>query len=476
MIRLAIRGPSGESRVVSLSQPSIVGKSAECDVVLGDPEVSRRHARLWEEDGQVLLEDLGSTNGTTIAGAEARGRTVVPDGAEIGIGPFVLVAERIGPPSEPGLTGSAPRARSVEPHRQVAPPRAKGGEVPSYGPLDSLFADESVSEVMVNGPFEVYVERAGRIEETSVQFASEEELLALLEGIAREVGRPLDPERPMLDARLPDGSRVNAILPPLAVRGPYLTVRRFPKQRLSPRELVELGSLSESMLGFLGCAVAGRLNVLVSGGTGSGKTTLLAALCSFLGPAERIVTIEDAAELRLPQRHVLPLETRPPDASGKGEVTARDLLRNALRMRPDRIVVGEVRGGEALDMLQAMNTGHEGSLSTLHANSPREALARLETLVLFAGTDLPARAVREQIARAIRLLVHTSRTGDGRRRVTSISELTGMEGDQFTTGEIFRAEAAADGGVRFRATGYVPRCRDLLVERGQAVDNGWFRS
>ncbi|MGH7823188.1 MAG: CpaF family protein, partial [Candidatus Binatia bacterium] len=275
---------------------------------------------------------------------------------------------------------------------------------------------------------------------------------------------------------LPDGSRMNAILPPLSLRGPCLTIRRFPRERLSAERLLALGALSEPMLAFLRVAVEGRLSLLVSGGTGSGKTTVLNALCAYIGAGERIVTIEDAAELRLPQRHVIPLETRPPDPDGTGQVSVRDLVRNALRMRPDRIVVGEVRGAEALDMLQAMNTGHEGSLTTVHANSPREALSRLETLVLFAGVELPARALREQICGALDVIVHVERQADGSRRVTSIAELSGMEGDTFTTGEIFRYEGQADGAGRFRATGYVPRCRDRLVARGHAVDNEWFRA
>jgi pilus assembly protein CpaF len=318
----------------------------------------------------------------------------------------------------------------------------------------------------------VFFERVGQVGLAGARFESEAALDEWVRAIAARAGRPIDDRRPMLDARLPDGSRVNAILPPLSLRGPCVTIRRFPRERLSGDQLVEVEALTRPMLDFLRASVAARLSLLVSGGTGSGKTTLLNALAASAGADERVVTIEDAAELRLPQRHVLPLETRPPDAAGHGEVTVRDLVRNALRMRPDRIVVGEVRGAEALDMLQAMNTGHEGSLSTIHANSPREALSRLETLVLFAGTELPVRAVREQIAGAIPLIVHVARTSGGRRRVTSITELTGLEGDRFTLGEIFRFDPA-DG--TFHATGYVPRCRERLVERGQSADPTWFR-
>jgi pilus assembly protein CpaF len=291
--------------------------------------------------------------------------------------------------------------------------------------------------------------------------------------MAADVGRVFDERQPLLDARLRDGSRINGVLPPLAVRGPYLTIRRFPSRRLNAEQLVENGSITQPMFEFLRGAVGARVSVLVSGGTGSGKTTLLAALCAFIAPRERVVTIEDAAELRLPLPHVLPLESRPPDASGVGEVTIRDLVRNALRMRPDRIVVGEVRGAEALDMLQAMNTGHEGSLSTVHANSPREALQRLETLVLFAGTELPQRAVREQIVGAIPLIVHVARTSDGRRRVTSIEEVTGLESGQFTMGEVFHVDESGKGPCE--PTGYVPRVRERILQRGFPVDNAWFQ-
>jgi pilus assembly protein CpaF len=269
---------------------------------------------------------------------------------------------------------------------------------------------------------------------------------------------------------------VHAILPPLSLCGPALNVRKFAPMAFVPEQLVRVGTLGPRALAFLAACVRGRANIVVSGATSSGKTTLLGVLSTFISPEERIVTIEDAAELRLANPHVLGLESRPANVEGRGEVTVRDLVRNALRMRPDRIVVGEVRGGEALDMLQAMNTGHEGSLGTIHANSPREALSRLETLVLFAGTDLPPRAIREQIVHAIRVVIQVSRTAGGHRRVTSISELSGMEGEQFTTGEIFQFDATPGQEPFFRATGYVPRCRDLLVERGQQIDNAWFRS
>jgi pilus assembly protein CpaF len=291
------------------------------------------------------------------------------------------------------------------------------------GPLEDVLADPSVEEVMVNGPQSVYVERAGRIEPAGACFADEVELRNAIERILSPLGRRVDELSPMVDARLPDGSRVNVVIPPLALDGPALSIRRFGARRPGPRELVELGTLSDDEHDLLERAVARRRSVLVSGGTGSGKTTLLNALSSFIGPSERVVSIEDAAELRLRQPHVVRLETRPPSVEGRGEVTIRDLLRNALRMRPDRIVIGEVRGPEALDLLTALNTGHEGALSTVHANSPEDALRRLETLALMAGVGLPHEAVAEQVRRGVDIVVHLERGADGLRRVVAIAEI-----------------------------------------------------
>ena len=334
-------------------------------------------------------------------------------------------------------------------------------EVTGLGPIEPLVRDPAVSDILVNGPREVYVERGGRLERVPLQFRDGAHLLAVIDRIVSRVGRRVDEASPMVDARLPDGSRVNAIIPPLAVDGAVLSIRRFGAS-LTPARLVELGALTDGMLALLGACVRARLNVLIAGGTGSGKTTLLNALSAFIPPSERVITIEDAAELRLQQPHVVRLETRPPNAEGRGEVVTRDLVRNALRMRPDRIIVGEVRAAEALDMLQAMNTGHEGSLATVHANSPRDALARLETMVLFAGTALPDRAVREQVASALDLVVQVSRLSDGARRVVSIAEVTGMEGEVVQLQEIarFRRQGVlADGTVagHFEATGVRPR-------------------
>ena len=296
------------------------------------------------------------------------------------------------------------------------------------GPLEDLLADPAVEEVMVNGPHQVYVERCGRIEAVEANFADEEELRNAIERILAPLGRRIDELSPMVDARLADGSRVNAVIPPLAVDGPVLSIRRFGTSRPGPRELVELGSLTEPQLKLLEQAVGARRSILVSGGTGSGKTTLLNALSGFVSPGERLVTIEDAAELRLQRRHVVRLESRPAGVEGRGEVTIRDLLRNSLRMRPDRIVIGEVRGAEALDLLTALNTGHRGALSTVHANSPADALARLETLALMAGLGLPHEAIAAQVRRGIDLVVHLERRADGSRRVAEIAEVAGLTG------------------------------------------------
>ena len=339
-----------------------------------------------------------------------------------------------------------------------------------YGPIERYLDDPTVSEVMVNGVQGIYVERNGRLEETDAQFFSEQHVLRVIDRIVAPVGRRIDEASPMVDARLPDGSRVNAVIAPLALDGPQLTIRKFTQRVLTLGDLVKLGTLNDQVSKFLAACVEGRMNILISGGTGSGKTTLLNVLSSMIPETERIVTVEDAAELHLQQRHVIRLESRPPNIEGKGEVRTRELVGNALRMRPDRIVVGEVRGAEALDMLQAMNTGHDGSLSTLHANSPRDALARVETMVLMAGLDLPVRAIREQTASAIDLLVHVSRGRDGVRRVTRVSSVDGMEGDVVTLSDVFvfDAEPGTDGGVggALRATGIRPKLTERLDEAG----------
>jgi pilus assembly protein CpaF len=306
-----------------------------------------------------------------------------------------------------------------------------------YGPLERLLSDTSISEIMVNGPHDIWIERQGRLSETTLRFTDASHLRRIITKMVGQVGRRIDESSPLVDARLPDGSRVNAVIPPLSLSGPLLTIRKFRQDRFDIPELVQLGTLAEESADFLSRCIQAELNILVSGGTGSGKTTLLNALSAAVPDRDRIVTIEDAAELRLAQQHVLRLEARPKNIEGEGEITIRDLVRNALRMRPDRIIVGEVRGAEALDMLQAMNTGHEGSLSTVHANSPRDALNRLETMVLMAGYELPLRAIRQHVSAALDLIVHLDRLDDGSRRVTEIAEVQRMEGEMITLQKLF---------------------------------------
>ncbi|TYP53773.1 CpaF family protein [Thermosediminibacter litoriperuensis] len=335
-------------------------------------------------------------------------------------------------------------------------------EILAYGPITPLINDPEISEIMVNGPNRVYVERNGVIELTGVVFRDDEHVMNIIERIVAPIGRRIDESMPMVDARLPDGSRVNAVIPPISLIGPVITIRKFSREPFTVEDLVNFGTLTPRIATFLEACVKARLNILVSGGTGSGKTTTLNVLSSFIPATERIVTIEDAAELQLQQPHVITLESRPPNIEGRGEITIRDLVRNALRMRPDRIIVGEVRGGEALDMLQAMNTGHDGSLATGHANSPRDMLARLETMVLMAGVDLPVRAIREQIASAIDLIIQQSRLKDGSRRITHIVEVQGMEGDVILLQDLFtfrQTGVGEDGRVKgvFETTGVLPR-------------------
>jgi pilus assembly protein CpaF len=344
-------------------------------------------------------------------------------------------------------------------------------DVFGLGPLEALMRDPTVSDILVNGYKHVFVERGGILEKMATNFQDDRHLLRVIDRIVSAVGRRVDDSSPMVDARLPDGSRVNAIVPPLAVDGPLLSIRRFPAERLKADDLVTVRALTQPMLDFLSHCVRARLNALISGGTGAGKTTLLNVLSGFISERERIVTIEDAAELQLHQEHVARLETRPPNVEGKGAVRQRQLMINALRMRPDRIVVGEVRGEEALDMLQAMNTGHDGSLTTVHANTPRDALSRIETMIAMGATNLPERAMRQQIASAIQLVVQQTRLSDGTRKVTSISEITGMEGDIITMQEIFVFEKVGvtqDGKVigRFRATGVRPKLCERLKASG----------
>ncbi len=339
-------------------------------------------------------------------------------------------------------------------------------ELLGLGPLEPLLADESVSEIMVNGPNSIFVERNGRIEETNARFMNDDHVRRIIDRIISPLGRRCDETTPMVDARLPDGSRLNAIIPPLCLNGPTLTIRKFFKRPLSANDMVARGSASAELIELLRACVLGKLNILVAGGTGTGKTTMLNVLSSFIPRDERIITIENAAELQLQQTHVLTLETRPANIEGKGEVHIRDLVVNALRMRPDRIVVGECRAGEALDMLQAMNTGHDGSMTTLHANSPRDAISRMETMVLMAGLDLPQRAIREQIAAAIHVIVQLERMQDGSRKIAKVCEVTGMEGDVITMSDlfVFQPQGMRDGKLsgRIVPTGIRPRFLETL--------------
>jgi pilus assembly protein CpaF len=355
-----------------------------------------------------------------------------------------------------------------------------GDNILGLGPLEPFIRDPEITEIMVNGHRAVYIERAGKIHLTDAEFKNEEELRRTIDKIVARVGRRVDDASPYVDARLADGSRVNAIIPPLAVKGSTLTVRKFSADPFTFKDLVDFGTLTPELVGFFDACVRGRLNILVSGGTGAGKTTLLNVLSGFLPEDERIITIEDSAELRLQQPHVVSLEYRPPNIEGEGEVSIRDLVRNALRMRPDRIVVGEVRGGETLDMLQAMNTGHDGSISTVHANSPRDVLSRLETLALMAGMELTVRALREQIAAALDLVIHVARFQDGIRRVANVTEVVGMEGDTVTMQDLFlfHVEGALDerGRVRGRMapTGLRPHFLERLAERNVYLETSWF--
>jgi pilus assembly protein CpaF len=353
-------------------------------------------------------------------------------------------------------------------------------DVLGYGPIDQLLRDDTITEVMVNGPDQVYVERSGKLVQTEVKFADETHLRRIIDKIVSQVGRRVDEANPMVDARLPDGSRVNCVVHPLSIGGPFMTIRKFSKDPYTVEDLINFGSFTPQVAHFINQCVKGRLNIVVSGGTGTGKTTLLNVLSSFIPTDERIVTVEDAKELQLHQTHVLPMEARPPNIEGKGEVKIRDLVRNSLRMRPDRIVVGEVRGGEALDMLQAMNTGHDGSITTVHSNSPRDTLSRIETMTLMAGMDLPVRVIREQMASALDMIVQLTRLRDGTRRITHVSEVMGMEGDVVVLQDIYTFDFSAgiDEEGRFRgglqATGIRPSFSEKLNDYGIALEPSLF--
>jgi len=509
-----------------------VGKSDENALVLNIPGISRNHLQIiTAADGTAVVKDLGSRNGTWLNQDRLLGQAILDDGAIIKLGMVSLIFKFISlnsrqdcvpKPQKKGETISAEMRKKIHKellssldlkrldltnlsdsqlrhttesavrdivtkHQDLSLQIDKEDlikiitdEAVGLGPLEALLVDDSVSEIMVNRANQIYVERNGNLELTDVSFTDDRTVIEIIRRIIAPLGRRIDESSPMVDARLQDGSRVNAIIPPLAISGPCITIRKFSKEPFTIDDLIDFGSMTKQMAEFLRLCVKYRKNICISGGTGSGKTTLLNVISGFIPSDERIVTIEDAAELRLPQEHVISLETKPANIEGEGAISIRKLVINSLRMRPDRIVVGECRGGEALDMLQAMNTGHDGSLTTLHANSCRDALARLETLVLMAGMDLPAKAIRDQVASAIDIILQTSRLSDGTRRVTSISTIEGIEGETILLQEVYKYQQDGydkDGKIigDFKATGTIPPFIHDLTSRGIDVELSMFR-
>ncbi len=445
-----------------LEQLRLQREDARAGPEAGPPAASRRSVwrQVKEKVMQAAVEDID---------AEAMEKMTENDRARYISEQVALLVDQV-------LTGSDSAFTRSEYHRMVG---EVVSEISGYGPITGLLSDHTVNEVMVNGPNQVYVERMGKIELTDITFRDEAHVLHIIDRIIAPLGRRIDESSPMVDGRLPDGSRVNATISPVSLSGPVLTIRKFATVPLSMSDLIRFGTLSTDMAVLIRACVEGRLNMIVGGGTATGKTTTLNVLSSFIPNNERIITIEDAAELRLQQEHVVRLESRPANIEGKGRISIRDLVINSLRMRPDRLVVGEVRGGEALDMLQAMNTGHDGSLTTGHANSPRDLLSRLETMVLMAGMELPLRAIREQIVSAIDLIVYQSRFKDGSRKITKITEVVGMEGEVITLQDIFYFEErgmSEDGRVlgTFKPTGVMPRFLSLLEGKGLQIPTSVF--
>lgn len=467
LMRISGAAPSGEDKPTQYAneERNVQREAASPDMAIAeqkrDPLASlRRKVREQIQKELIARMDLKrlTASGIDREGLERQAREKISE----------IVAE---------VEKSGKLPRSIDPERIK---KEVFDEALRLGPLEDLLADDSVNEIMVNGPHQVYVERGGRLQLTDLQFSDDASVLAIIERIVAPLGRRIDESQPYVDARLSDGSRVNAIIPPLSLSGPSITIRKFAKKKLTVEDFIRFGTWSANAAKFLDVCVKLRKNIVVAGGTGSGKTTLLNLLSSFIPPTERIVTVEDAAELKLEQPHVVRLEARPPNVEGKGAVTIRDLVKNCLRMRPDRIIVGECRGGEALDMLQAMNTGHDGSLTTVHANSPRDVVSRLETMVLMSGMELPSRAIREQIASAIDIIVHESRLADGSRKVTAITEVTGLEGQQIVMQDLFTFKQAGideNGKIigEFKPTGAMPTFFDTLKYRGMNLDPGIFQ-
>ena len=537
------RKDGSRRRIAIESPTFVIGKKDPCHLVLDRVNISREHCEIAAAAGGHVVRDLKSRNGTFVDGKKISGETALADGAVVQLGDFTLVfragsvdgAAAEPKPGPPTPAKAEPTAK--QPERRYTPPELKrkihdrliqdldlrhvdmstvapkevrrrtekvietiinriSDELPVWlsnhdlikevadealglGPIEGLLADRDVDEIMVNGWRQVYVEKRGKIELTDKRFTDDRQVIEVIRRILAPIGRRIDEVSPMVDARLADGSRVNAIIAPLSLTGPTLTIRKFAVDPFTMKDLVGFGTLPAEMADYLALCIEHRRNIIISGGTGSGKTTLLNVLSAFIPRDDRIVTIEDAAELKLPQEHVVSLEAKPPNIENKGAIPIRQLVINCLRMRPDRIIVGECRGPEALDMLQAMNTGHDGSLTTIHANSPRDCLSRLETLVLMAGMDLPARAIRDQVASAIDMIIQIARQSDGKRRVTSLTEVTGMEQDVVTLQEVFKFVQTGVGRKgevvgSHVPTGTVPEFIHDLRRRGHEVDMALF--
>ena len=481
-MRVIVQDPEAGGRDLAIDKAEVVlGKHAECDVVLANSKVSRRHARIAVANGGFVIEDLQSTNGTFVNGERVTGPRPFEARDEIKIGDYVIRVEpKAAPAAEKPKAAAKPPAEPAkaepakpEPSKKGAPAKVEESEEAKkakmfwasmesfFGPIWQYVDDPSVSEIMVNGPREIFFEKKGKLERSPIHF-TEEGLRAAVMNVAQYVGKRVNEENPYMDARLPDGSRVAIVLPPCSRKGAAIAIRKFAKERMTLKDLIRFGSMNEEVVQFLDICVKLRKNTIVSGGTSSGKTSLLNVVSALIPEDQRIIVIEDSAELQLQQEHVLPLESKPPDKHGKGEVTLRELVRASLRLRPDRVVVGEVRGGEALDLLQAMNTGHSGSLATIHASSPAQTLSRLETLTLFSGLDLPIVAIREQVASAVDVVIQAARLQDGSRKVTHVSQVLPLSPDgRYRVQDIYkfyRTGTAPDGKIQgeHRAAGNLP--------------------